>query len=93
MSWEKVAHSAIVTTERLSVKCCRREEALRLPRVHRLPGTELASSPGAVVHQVADGAAGAQRVEALPGSGRAGTLAQICPTLNPWVLLALLRVL
>lgn len=52
----------------------------------------LALSLRGVVGRGTDGAAEAQRVEALPVSGRARTLAQNCPTWNLWVTLAVLGV-
>lgn len=60
------------------------------PSVYLMPGTELARSPGGTAGQVADGAAETQRVEALPVSGGARMLAQLCPTLTVWVTLAVL---
>jgi len=94
----KQAHKAIKTIEQAGVKCC--GEACRccrntggeptFPTLDRVLGTELAAGPRPWACRWSSLIRGceAQRAEALPVSGRAKVLAQVCATLNFWVTLA-----
>lgn len=59
------------------------------PSMDCVLGAELAHNPGHIVGQVFRWSCEVQRVKALPVSSRVKMLAQICPALNFWVVLAL----